>query len=145
MKCDRSVITMTLHWHSSQISSVSNCVDYTPTKTALESYKMKQSSFHQILDSETTILPMVILERLRQSATSIFSPVPTSCTYRPNLLPPGSLAESYITSKWLTLAKKMPRNQRLALGSISNSPMVGRLLHLPQAGLWVFDVMKKIK
>ena len=33
MKCERSVIIMTLHWHSSQISSFDNCVDDTPIKT----------------------------------------------------------------------------------------------------------------
>ena len=33
MKCERSVITITLHWHSSQIFSLGNCVDDTPTET----------------------------------------------------------------------------------------------------------------
>ena len=36
MKYERSVTTMTLHWHSSQISSLSNCVDNTPTETDLK-------------------------------------------------------------------------------------------------------------
>jgi len=35
MKCERSVITMALHWHSSQVSSLGNCVDDTPTETGL--------------------------------------------------------------------------------------------------------------
>ena len=35
MKCERSVITITLHWHSSQIFSLGNCVDDTPTETGL--------------------------------------------------------------------------------------------------------------
>ena len=35
MKCERSVITMTLHWHSSQVSSLGNCVDHPPTETSL--------------------------------------------------------------------------------------------------------------
>ena len=30
-------ITMTLHWHSSQVSSLDNCVDDTPTETGLRS------------------------------------------------------------------------------------------------------------
>ena len=32
MRCERSVITMTLHWHSSQVFSLSNCVDDTLTE-----------------------------------------------------------------------------------------------------------------
>ena len=36
MKCEKSVITMTLHWHSSQVSSLGNCVDDTPTETGLK-------------------------------------------------------------------------------------------------------------
>jgi hypothetical protein len=36
MKYERSVITMTLHWHSSQVSSFSNCVDDTLTETGLK-------------------------------------------------------------------------------------------------------------
>ena len=36
MKYERSVITMTLHWHSSQVSSLSNYVDDTPTETGLK-------------------------------------------------------------------------------------------------------------
>ena len=35
IKCERSVITMTLHWHSSQVSSFDNYVDYIPTETGL--------------------------------------------------------------------------------------------------------------
>jgi hypothetical protein len=35
MKCERSVITMTLQWHSSQVSSLDNYVDDTPTETGL--------------------------------------------------------------------------------------------------------------
>jgi len=35
MKCEKSVITMALHWHSSQVSSLGNCVDDTPTETGL--------------------------------------------------------------------------------------------------------------
>ena len=35
MKCGRSVITMTLHWYSSQISNFNNCVDDAPTETEL--------------------------------------------------------------------------------------------------------------
>ena len=35
MKCERSVITMTLHQHSSKDSSLDNCVDDTPTETGL--------------------------------------------------------------------------------------------------------------
>ena len=35
MKCERSVITMTLHWHSSQVSSLGNGVDDTPTEICL--------------------------------------------------------------------------------------------------------------
>ena len=37
MKYERSVITMTLHWHSSQVSSLGNCVDDTTTETGLKS------------------------------------------------------------------------------------------------------------
>ena len=37
MKCESSVITMTLHWHNSQVSSLDNCVDDTPTETGLRS------------------------------------------------------------------------------------------------------------
>ena len=33
MKCEMSVITMTFHWHSSEVSSLDNCVDDTPTET----------------------------------------------------------------------------------------------------------------
>ena len=33
---ERSVITMTLYWHSSQVSSLGNCVDDTPTETGLK-------------------------------------------------------------------------------------------------------------
>jgi len=32
---ERSVITMTLYWHSSQVSGLDNCVDNTPTETGL--------------------------------------------------------------------------------------------------------------
>ena len=32
---ERSVITMTLHWHSSQIYSLGNCVEDTPIETGL--------------------------------------------------------------------------------------------------------------
>jgi len=32
---ERSVITMTLYWHSSQVSSLGNCVDNTPTEAGL--------------------------------------------------------------------------------------------------------------
>ena len=32
---EMSVITMTLYWHSSQVSSLGNCVDNTFTKTGL--------------------------------------------------------------------------------------------------------------
>ena len=35
MKYEKSVITMTLHWHSSQVFSFGNCVDDTPTETSL--------------------------------------------------------------------------------------------------------------
>ena len=35
MKYKRSVITITLHWHSYQVSSLSNYVDDTPTETSL--------------------------------------------------------------------------------------------------------------
>ena len=35
MKCERSVITVTLHWHSSQVSSLDNYVDDTSTETDL--------------------------------------------------------------------------------------------------------------
>ena len=34
MKCE-SVTIMTLHWYSSQVSSLDNCVDDTPTETDL--------------------------------------------------------------------------------------------------------------
>ena len=36
MKCERSVITMTLHWHSSQVSNLNNCVDDTLIETDLK-------------------------------------------------------------------------------------------------------------
>ena len=36
MKCDRSVIIMTLHWHSSQISNFDNCVDALPLNGLIE-------------------------------------------------------------------------------------------------------------
>ena len=35
MKYKKSVITMTLYWHSSQIFSLGNCFDDTPAKTGL--------------------------------------------------------------------------------------------------------------
>ena len=35
MKYEGSVITMTLHWYSSQISNLDNCVDDAPTETEL--------------------------------------------------------------------------------------------------------------
>ena len=35
MKYERSVITMTLHRYSSQVSNIGNCVDDTPTETGL--------------------------------------------------------------------------------------------------------------
>ena len=35
MKYEKSVITMTLHWHSFQVFSLDNCVDDTSTKTGL--------------------------------------------------------------------------------------------------------------
>ena len=38
MKCERSVIIMTLHQHSSQVSSLDNCVNDTPTETGLTSH-----------------------------------------------------------------------------------------------------------
>ena len=37
MKYKRSVITMTLYWYGSQIFSLGNCVDDTPTETAASS------------------------------------------------------------------------------------------------------------
>ena len=37
MKYERSVIIMTLHWHNSQVSSLGNCVDDTPTEIGLTS------------------------------------------------------------------------------------------------------------
>ena len=37
MKYERSVITITLHWHGFQIFSLVNCVDNTPTETGLTS------------------------------------------------------------------------------------------------------------
>jgi len=33
MKYEKSVITMTLHWHNSQVFSFGNCIDDTPTET----------------------------------------------------------------------------------------------------------------
>ena len=41
MKCEKSVITMTLHWYSSQVSSLGNCVDDTPTETGLSRYSCR--------------------------------------------------------------------------------------------------------
>ena len=38
MQCERSVITMTLHWHSSQIFNLGNYVDDTPTETGLSKF-----------------------------------------------------------------------------------------------------------
>ena len=35
MKYERSVITMTLYWYGSQIFSLDNCVDDTPTESGL--------------------------------------------------------------------------------------------------------------
>ena len=35
MKYKKSVITMTLYWHSSQIFSLGNCFDDTPAETGL--------------------------------------------------------------------------------------------------------------
>jgi len=35
MKCESSVITMTLYWHSSQVFNFGNCVDDTVTETGL--------------------------------------------------------------------------------------------------------------
>jgi len=35
MKYDRSIITMILHWHSSLVPSLGNCVDDTDTHTSL--------------------------------------------------------------------------------------------------------------
>ena len=35
MKYKRSVITMTLYWHSSQVFSLDNCFDDTPAETGL--------------------------------------------------------------------------------------------------------------
>ena len=35
MQCERSVITMTLHWHSSLVFSLGNFVDDTPTETGV--------------------------------------------------------------------------------------------------------------
>ena len=39
MKCEKNVITMTLHWHSYQVYSYDNCVNNTPTKTRLSSLR----------------------------------------------------------------------------------------------------------
>ena len=38
MKYETSVITMTLHWHNSQISILGKCVDDTPTETGLNKF-----------------------------------------------------------------------------------------------------------
>ena len=51
MKCERSVMVMTLHWHSFQISSLGNCVDDTPTETGLRAplaqfFGMLHRQFH---------------------------------------------------------------------------------------------------
>jgi len=35
IKCEMSVITMTLHWHNSQIFNLDNCVDDTPIETGV--------------------------------------------------------------------------------------------------------------
>ena len=35
IKCERSVMVMTLHWHSSQVSGLDNGVDDTLTETGL--------------------------------------------------------------------------------------------------------------
>ena len=35
MKCDRNIMMMTLHWHSSYDFSLDNCVDDTPTEIGL--------------------------------------------------------------------------------------------------------------
>ena len=43
MKCERSVITMTLHWHSSQIFNFDNYIDDTPTETGLRGYSDEKS------------------------------------------------------------------------------------------------------
>ena len=49
MKYERSVITMTLHWHSFQICSLDNCVDDTPTETGLiVSFDTKTKKFYEI-------------------------------------------------------------------------------------------------
>ena len=40
MKCETSVITMTLHWHSYQIFSLGNCVDDTSIETGLSTKGM---------------------------------------------------------------------------------------------------------
>jgi len=47
MKCERSVITMTIHWHSSQVSSLDNCVDDTPTETGQSQWRV---TLHSYLD-----------------------------------------------------------------------------------------------
>jgi len=36
MKCERSVITMTLHWHSFEVFSLGNCIEDPPTETVLK-------------------------------------------------------------------------------------------------------------
>ena len=46
MKCEKSVMVMTLHWHSSQVSSLGNCIDDTPTETAL----LRPGGISQFLD-----------------------------------------------------------------------------------------------
>ena len=35
MKCERNIITMTLHWHGSQIFNRGKYIDDTPTETGL--------------------------------------------------------------------------------------------------------------
>ena len=40
IKCEMSVITMTLHWHNSQIFNLDNCVDDTPIETGRYCYML---------------------------------------------------------------------------------------------------------
>ena len=49
MKYESSVITMALHWHSSQVFSFDNCVDDTPTQTALSMHLRKFARVEQAI------------------------------------------------------------------------------------------------
>jgi len=51
MKYERNIITMTFHWYRSQVSSLSNYVDDTPTETGLIGADSRTYQYYQ---SKTT-------------------------------------------------------------------------------------------